>query len=318
MFKERGRPAPVYLNALRAFEAAARLQSFAAAADELNVSPPAISHLIRSLEEYVGRPLFIRSRSGVVLTAEAASAFPDIRTGFDLIGTGLQRLRRPVQTNIVTMSVTPAFAAKWLLPRIEAFRAGHPHLDIRLDSTNRLVDFLGEGIDIGVRYGCGSYPQLKAERMMGESVFPVCAPQLASKLSGSASAASGGVFENLCLIHDTTMDFDPSFPTWAAWMAARGLQMPSGRTLQINASALAIEAAVSGQGIALGRGALVAEDLAAGRLVRPFATAAGDHEKTEFAYYVVYPEQIELPERVCAVRDWLLCVGKRCDATTNC
>lgn len=316
MFKEGARPAPVYLNALRAFEAAARLQSFAAAADELNVSPPAISHLIRSLEEYVGRPLFIRSRSGVVLTAEAASAFPDIRAGFDSIGSGLQRLRRPVHTNIVTMSVTPAFAAKWLLPRIEAFRAEHPQFDIRLDSTNRLVDFLGEGIDVGVRYGSGSYPQLKAERMMGESVFPVCAPQLASKLS--ESTASSEVFANLRLIHDTTMDFDPTFPTWAAWMAARGLRMPTGRTLQINASALAIEAAINGQGIALGRGALVAEDLASGRLVRPFATAEGDAEKTEFAYYVVYPEQIELPERVQAVRDWLLCVGKHCDATASC
>lgn len=317
MVKEAARPAPVYLNALRAFEAAARLQSFAAAAEELNVSPPAVSQLIRSLEEYVGRPLFIRTRSGVLLTAEAAAAFPDVRAGFDLVAGGLQRLRRPLHTNIVTMSVTPAFAGKWLLPRIEHFRAEHPQLDIRLDSTNRLVDFLGEGIDIGVRYGAGRYPLLNADRMMGESVFPVCAPGLAARLACRPPTAA--LFADLTLIHDTTMDFDPAFPTWAAWLAARGIASPAGgRSLQVNASALAIEAAINGQGMALGRGALVAADLASGRLVRPFVGAAPDHEVYDYAYYVVYPEQIALPPHVRAVRDWLLRVGRESEAATGC
>lgn len=305
MFKEGVRLAPVYLNALRAFEAAARLQSFAAAAEELNVSPPAISQLVRSLEEYVGRSLFIRSRSGVVLTAEAAAAFPDIHNGFERIGMGLQRLRSPGQSNIVTMSVTPAFAGKWLMPRIDGFRHEHPQLDIRLDSTNRLVDFLAEGIDIGVRYGAGKYPSLMAERMMGEQIFPVCAPQLAASLKtiGDLAAAT--------LIHDSTMDFDSSFPTWQAWITARGYpDLARGRMLQVNSSVLAIEAAIGAQGVALGRGALVAADIAAGRLVRPFGGDARDAEQSRFAYYVVYPRQAELPARVDAVRSWLLRLGR--------
>lgn len=316
MFKEGARLTPVYLNALRAFEAAARLRSFAAAAEELNVSPPAISQLIRSLEEYVGRPLFIRTRNKIVLTAEAAAAFPNIRSGFECIGIGLQQLRSPAQSNIVTMSVTPAFAGKWLMPRIEMFRAEYPHLDIRLDSTNRLVDFLAEGIDIGVRYGAGQYQSLKAERIMAESVFPVCAPQVAAKLR--LWTPDLNEVADVTLIHDTTMDFDPSFPTWDAWMAARGLKISNCRSLQVNSSVLAIEAALGGQGVALGRGALVAGDLAAGRLVRPFVGAADDREKSEFAYYVVYPEQTELPARVRAVRDWLIRLGSECEARALC
>jgi LysR family transcriptional regulator, glycine cleavage system transcriptional activator len=299
------RAGTVYLNALQAFEAAGRLQSFVAAAAELNVTASAVSQRVKALEAYLGQTLFVRSRQGVTLTSEAAAAFPAIRDGFAMIAGGLARLRTPVPANIVTVSVTPAFAGKWLLPRIERFRDQHPSLDIRLDSTNRLVDFLVEGIDIGVRYGAGQYEGLAAERMMGEEVFPVCSPRLLDGIEGQHIKLCD--LPHLTLIHDSTFDFDPSFPTWSAWLVARGFdRLAEMRGLQFNSSVLAIEAAVEGQGVALGRSALVQSEILSRRLVRPFE----EQETSRRAYYVVYRRSKEMLPRVKAVRDWLMLEAK--------
>lgn len=292
----------VYLNALRAFEAAARLRTFAAAAAELHVSPSAISQLVKTLEDYVGRPLFLRSREGVTPTREAAAAYPPVRDGFALLIDGLQRLGRPETPNIVTMSVTPAFAGKWLLPRIEKFRAAHPRLDIRLDTTNRLADYHKEGIDIGVRYGVGQYPGLQAERLMGEEIFPVCSPNLLDSLGKSSIDLDD--LHRITLIHDATFDFDPAFPSWTSWLAAQGVKVdePMRGGLHMNSSLLAIQAAIAGQGIALGRSQLIEADLSADLLIKPF----GELQVSRCAYYVVYPEKGSLSAPVKAVRDWLL------------
>jgi LysR family transcriptional regulator, glycine cleavage system transcriptional activator len=302
MLNENHRKIAIYLNALRAFEAAARLHTFVAAAAELNVSPSAISQLVKTLEDYVGRPLFLRSRTGVTPTREAELAYRPIRDGFALLIEGLQRLGRPDTPNIVTMSVTPAFAGKWLLPRIESFRAAHPRLDIRLDTTNRLVDYYTEGIDIGVRYGVGQYPGLQAERLMGEDIFPVCSPKLLDIL-GKPSIGLDDLRE-ITLIHDATFEFDPTFPSWITWLAARGVRVeePMRGGLHMNSSALAIQAAIAGQGIALGRSQLIEADLSAGLLIKPF----GEQQVSRCAYYVVYPQRSSLATPVKAVRDWLL------------
>jgi LysR family glycine cleavage system transcriptional activator len=142
----------VHLNALRAFEAAARHLSFVAAAEELNVSASAVSQQIQTLEDYLGAPLFLRTRTGLVLTPAAGDAYPDIRDGLAQLGTGLARLRGAGADNVLTMTVMPSFAAKWLLPRIEGFQAQHPELELRLDTTGRLASLADEGIDIGIRY----------------------------------------------------------------------------------------------------------------------------------------------------------------------
>jgi LysR family glycine cleavage system transcriptional activator len=302
MLNEEQRRIAVYLNALRAFEAAARLQTFSAAAADLHVSPPAISQLVKSLEDYVGRPLFHRSRTGVSLTREAAAAYPAVRDGFALLAEGLQRLRRPAAPSIVTLSVTPAFAGKWLLPRLERFRVAHPRLDIRLDSTNRLVDLRSEGIDLGVRYGQGLYPGLQAEHLMGEDIFPVCSPSLLQGLGKTELSMDDLVA--LTLIHDATFDFDPSYPTWAVWLAAHGAK-PNERIrggLLLNSSVLAVQAALDGHGVALGRSQLVQAELASGALVKPFDI----HQASRSAYFLVYPKDEELSAPVQAVREWLL------------
>lgn len=289
----------VHLNALRAFEAAARHASFVAAADELNVTPPAISQHIRALEEYLGVRLFLRSRTGVVLTQEAREAYPDIRDGLARVATGMDRLRGSSRDRIVTLTAPPSFAAAWLLPRIDRFREAHPDLDIRLDTSNRLADFHAEAIDIGVRYGLGGYSGLECERLLGENVFPVCSPTL---LRPEGKPLDIHRLAHMTLIHDTTIDFDPAFPTWRSWFQARGVpSIDPARGLQFNNSVLAMQAAMEGQGVALGRSVVVERDLEAGRLVRPFE----DIEATHCAYYVVYPRKALDVPKVRAVRDWL-------------
>jgi LysR family glycine cleavage system transcriptional activator len=289
----------VHLNALRAFEAAARHLSFVAAAEELNVTPPAISQHIRALEEYLNVRLFVRSKAGLALTPQARAAYPDIRDGLERMGTGLARLRGPGVDHIITMTVPPSFAAKWLLPRIERFREKYPDLDIRLDTSNRLADYSAEGIDIGVRYGRGRYPGFTSEVLLSEDIFPVCSPGLLPK---GSSRLDIDQLSNMTLIHDTTIDFDPTFPTWHAWFRARGIgNIDPMRGLQFNSSVLSIEAAVDGQGVALGRSVIVARDLEAGRLVKPFDSTEG----TQCAYYVVYETHAADSAKVKAARNWL-------------
>jgi LysR family glycine cleavage system transcriptional activator len=290
----------VHLNALRAFEAAARHLSFVAAADELNVTPPAISQQIRTLEEYLDAPLFVRSKVGVTLTPQARDAYPDIRDGLLQLAAGLNKLRGSGQDRLVTLSVPPSFAAKWLLPRIDAFREQYPQFDIRLDTTDRLVDFAAEGIDLGVRYGLGGYRGLETEKLFDEEVFPVCSPAL---LAQESQRADLDWLARMTLIHDTTSDFDPTFPTWRTWLLGHGMAgVDHTRGLRMNSSVLAIQAAIEKQGVTLARSVIVDGDLKAGRLVRPFDFV----EATRCAYYVVYPKESLNSPKVQALRDWLL------------
>lgn len=288
----------VHLNALRAFEAALRHQSFVAAADELNVTASAISQQIRTLEEYLETPLFVRSKVGISPTAQAREAYPEIRDGLARLAAGLQKLRAPSGDNLVTMTVPPSFAAKWLLPRIERFRAKHPGLDIRLDTTDRLADFATEGIDIGVRYGLGGYAGLQADKLFDEEVFPVCSPALLPKLPQRPDLQW---LAGMTLIHDSTSDFDPTFPTWRSWLLARGAVFDPSRGLQLNSSLLATQAALDGQGVTLARAVVVDGDVKAGRLVRPFDSVDG----TACAYHVVYSKHALDRPKVQRVRAWL-------------
>jgi LysR family glycine cleavage system transcriptional activator len=289
----------VHLNALRAFEAAARHLSFAAAAEELNVTPPAISQHIRALEEYLDAALFVRTKSGIALTPQARAAYPDIREGLEQLAAGLTKLRGAAQDVLVTLTVPPSFAAKWLLPRIDRFRERHPDLDIRLDTTDRLVDFATEGVDLGVRYGLGGYTDLQAEKLFEEEVFPVCSPTL---LPSPPEQVGAEWLARMTLIHDTTSGFDPGFPTWRTWLLGRGMRdVDSTRGLQLNSSLLTIQAAIAGQGVALCRRVIVEGDVQAGRLVQPFDGI----EATRCAYYVVYPAKSLALRKVKLLRDWL-------------
>ena len=295
---------PVHLNALRAFEASARHQSFSAAAVELNVTPAAVGQLVRTLEDWLGTPLFLRSTSGrarLVPTEMAARALPDIRAGFDRLTLGLERLQEISTSGVLTVTVSPAFAAKWLLPRIDRFQAAWPDTDVRLDTNHKSVDFVAQRIDIGVRYGMGIWSGLKADKLMDEEVYPVCSPELLRQHWRLRKPAD---IVRETLIHDLSMDGHAGFPTWEIWMKKAGVtNAPPTRGMQINNSAAVLQAAIEGHGIALARSVMARDDLASGRLVRLFPDIS---VASELAYYVVYrPECASLP-RLVAFRDWLL------------
>ena len=292
-----------HLNALRAFEASARHQSFSLAAQELNVTPAAVGQLVRTLEDWLGSPLFVRSTSGrarLVTTEVAEQALPDIRAGLERLAVGLERLRSGSAGGVLTVTVSPAFAAKWLLPRIERFQAAWPETDLRLDTSLKPVDFVAQRIDVGVRYGRGQWPGLAAEKLMDEEVYPVCAPALLA----TATLQAPGDLRGQVLIHDQSVDTSTGFASWQAWLRHAGVQgVPTDRGLRINNSAAVLQAAIDGQGVALARSVMAHDDLAAGRLVRLFPQVRLD---SALAYYVVYrPECIAQP-KVAAFRDWLL------------
>lgn len=295
---------PIHLNALRAFEASARHQSFSAAAAELNVTPAAVGQLVRTLEEWLGTPLFHRSASGrarLIATEAAERALPDIRAGFDRLALGLERLKEGSASGVLTVTISPAFAAKWLLPRIDRFQAACPDTDVRLETSLKPVDFVTQRVDIGVRYGTGSWPGLMADKLMDEEVYPVCSPKLLDERQRLQKPED---LTHETLIHDLSMDSHTGFPTWDTWLQRAGVaQVSIKRGMQINNSAAVLQAAIDGHGVALARSVMACGDLAAGRLVRLFPEIDCT---SELAYYVVYrPECASLP-RLAAFRDWII------------
>ncbi|EMN5127515.1 transcriptional regulator GcvA [Paraburkholderia sp. LEh10] len=294
---------PVHLNALRAFEASARHRSFSAAAAELHVTPAAVGQLVRALEEWLGTPLFHRGASGrlrLVPTEAAERALPDIRAGFDRLTVGLERLKEGSTSGVLTVAVSPAFAAKWLLPRIESFQNAWPDTDVRLDTNLKPVDFVTQQIDIGVRYGTGNWPGLVADKLMDEDVYPVCSPGL---LRGRLRLQKPSDLARETLIHDLSMDSRTGFPAWDTWLRKAGVaDAATGRGMQINNSAAVLQAAIDGHGVALARSVMARDDLATGRLVRLFPEIT---YASPLAYYIVYRDECSGLAKLVAFRDWL-------------
>jgi LysR family transcriptional regulator, glycine cleavage system transcriptional activator len=295
--------APVHLNAMRAFEASARHQSFSAAAEELHVTPAAVGQLVRTLEDWLGTPLFQRNASGkarLVATEVAEQALPDIRAGLDRLALGLERLKEGSASGVLTVTVSPAFAAKWLLSRIDRFQTTWPDTDVRLDTSLKAVDFVAQRIDIGVRYGLGQWPGLSADKLMEEEVYPVCSPEWlrAHALNEPADLA------HETLIHDLSMDSHPNFPSWETWLQrASVMDVSVNRGMKINNSAAVLQAAAEGHGVALARSVMTLDDLNSGRLVRLFPEISFP---SPLAYYVVYRTECASKPKLMAFRDWLI------------
>ena len=300
---------PVHLNALRAFEASARHQSFSAAAAELNVTPAAVGQLVRTLEDWLGAPLFHRVTSGrarLMPTEVAERALPEIHAGFDRLALGLERLREGSMNGVLTVTVSPAFAAKWLLPRIDRFQTACPNTDVSLETSLKAIDFVSQRIDVGVRYGMGNWPGLTADKLMDEEVYPVCSPEILRK-RGRLKKPSD--LQHETLIHDLSMDGNAGFPTWDAWLRKAGvINIATTRGMKINNSAAVLQAAIEGHGIALARSVMARDDLMSGRLVRLFSDIGFS---SPLAYYFVYrTDSVGLP-RVKAFREWLLQEAER-------
>jgi len=289
------------LNALRAFEAAARHLSFKKAAEELHITPAAISQQVRGLEDHVGRPLFRRITRGLVLTEAGAAAAPLLTEGLDRLADGAARMRDVPQSRILTVSVAPSLAAKWLVPRMERFRETYPEFDVRLDATNALSSFRGDGVDVALRFGGGSYPGLHAERLIAETAFPVCSPDLLEH--GPPLAVPGDLAAHTLLHIQWAMDSETA-PNWQMWLRAAGIDtVDPSRGPRFSHDSMAVQAAIEGHGVALAVSTLVADDLAAGRLVRPFPPTI--NEDTAFGYHLVYPHDNATDPRVRAFHDWI-------------
>ncbi len=287
------------LNSLRAFEAAARHLSFSKAADELHVTPAAISHQIKGLEDILGAKLFRRDRQKVALTEAGTLLLPGLREGFDLIAGAVSDLTERDMKGVMTVSSAPSFAAKWLVPRLDRFAELHPEIDVRLSASMSLVDFARDDVDVAVRYGSGQYSGLLVERLFPETVVPVCAPSL---LKGRHALRSPADLRHHTLLHDDASDGDETCPDWRMWLKAAGVTGIDARFgPRFNQSSLVLEAAILGRGVALAKLRLAENDLANGRLVRPFAVAT----PVRFAYYVVSPPGRAQRPKVAAFRQWL-------------
>jgi LysR family glycine cleavage system transcriptional activator len=286
------------LNALRAFEAAARHLNFSRAADELSVTPGAVSQQIQNLEDYVGAALFRRTSKGLLLTDAAQTALPALREAFDRLAEAASLLTAAVDGRRLTLTAAPSFAAKWLVPRLGKFETLYPQVDVWLSAGLELVDLTSGEIDVAIRYGAGRYPGLETTRLLSETVIPVISPEL---LAQTPFAEPGDLTRHV-LLHDGSPEPDDSCPDWAMWLAARGVKGVDGtRGPRFNQSSLVIEAAVNGRGVALAKRTLAAADLEAGRLVSPIHISTA----VDFAYYLVHPKAKGRLPQVKAFMAWI-------------
>ncbi len=272
------------LNALRAFESAARHLSFARASDELSVTPGAVSQQIRLLEDTIGAPLFRREAKGLELTDLGRAAVPQLREGFARLTEASATLREPPSKRQVSVSVAPSFAAQWLMPRMDDFHRRHADIEIWISADMEPAN-LDDGVaDLAVRYGPGGYSGYRSDLLMTETVLPVCAPRL---MDGPHPIRSPEDLVHHPLLHDVSADADPSRPDWPMWLKARRVKHADPRRgSRFNQTSLLIQAAVAGRGVALAKRALAQADLAAGRLIAPFPDGS---EAVGFAYHVVLP-----------------------------
>ncbi len=282
------------LSGLRAFEAAARLGSFKAAALELAVTPTAVSHQIRALEAQTGLSLFERHVRRVSLTEAGSQLYPVLRDGFDAFEATLARLTHQRARMQVTISATNAFTVKWLVPRMADFRGRHPGIDLQLQASDEVVDLRSAAVDIAIRYGRGPYPGLAAQPLFTDRFAPVANPRL--------GIASPDDLARAPLIRFDWKRPQPENPTWERWFAlARRPEPRQASQLRFSDEGHAIQAAVAGHGVALVSLALIAEELAAGHLVQPFGPVIDGH-----TYHLAMLADRQPSAPVQAVAHWLI------------
>ena len=282
------------LNALRAFEATARHLSIKNAADELSVTPGAVSQLVKTLELHLGVDLFRRVNRGIFLTDAGQAYLPPVRNAFRQISDATRRVAVPPETGILTVSATPFFASAWLVPRLKSFQDAYPDIDLQVSTSNTLADFSRGVVDVAIRHGLGRYPELSSQRVLTVEIVPVAAPALVHSLGMPAVPADLARWPRVN---------DAERKGWAMWFQAHGCaDTGPARGASFDDAGLLLKAVLAGQGAGLLPEALVADDLAEGRLLQlSEATWLED-----FAYYLVYPEDSGHRPKVAAFRTWLL------------
>jgi LysR family glycine cleavage system transcriptional activator len=288
------------LNALRAFEAAGRHLSITKAAQELFVTPAAVSHQVKALEDHLGVALFHRSGNALLLTDAGRACLPGLRAGFAELSRAIDAIRTSDARGSLVLSVAPVVAAKWLIPRLRSFHESHPEIDVRVAASLELADFERDGIDAAIRIGGGRYPGLVADRLFGESVVPMCSPAL---VEGPTPLREPGDLRHHVLLHWDWPGSDRVVPDWAEWLRAMNVSsVDPTRGPHFAQPDHAMQAAIEGAGVVLGWRAMARGDLDAGRLVVPFDRALA----LDVAFYLVYPEVRRDAPKLVAFRSWLL------------
>ncbi len=288
----------ISMSGLKVFSSAARHLSFTLAAAELGLSQPAVSHAVKQLEKHIGTPLFSRHHRRLLLTAAGEKFLSDVTIGLSHIEQSVQSLRMMAAVDErVTLSISTAFATHWLLPRVARFKAQHPHIDLRFQTTAYDIDLNQAGIGLGVRYGTGNWTNYRSWRIFDEEVLAACSPDYL----GGQEIADPAALQEHALIHldephRTRMD-------WQRWLAHLGVEAKAmNLALNLNDYAIVLQAAIEGQGIALGWRYIVERLLANGQLV----PACRQTVRTEKGYYLVSPANIPLTSYTETVRDWML------------
>ncbi len=282
------------LSALRAFASAGRHLSFQRAAAELSVTPTAISHQIKRLEEDLGVPLFRRMTRQLQLTEAGRTLLPEVAGAFDKLAGAVERLKASGDSGTLTVSAIITLAYRWLAPRLPRFQARHPKIDVRLEASQRLVDFTRDEVDVAIRHGNGRWPGLSAIKLFDDRFTPLISPKLLAK---------GPPLKTPQDLLNYTLLRDVPYFEWENWFAAAGVSPPeNARGPTFDSSQLAAQAAEAGLGVALVHPDFFAEELAAGRLIQPFPIV-GENDKS---YYLVFPPATAARPKVAAFREWLL------------
>lgn len=281
------------LNALRAFEASARLTSVQQAARELNVTPSAVSQQVHNLERWVGFPLLERGSRKLQPTAQGRAYQGALASAFEQIAEATASLSAGRASQSICITCTPGFTVQWLVPRLQQFQDRHPEVDVRIDASTRLVDLRGEDVDLGVRHGLGRYPGLVAEKLLDDDLIPAASPDL---LTGRKRVRVPNDLTRHALLHIETRD------DWRMWLQAQGVDIDWRRGPLLVDTAIGIQAAVAGKGIILARRSLIADELSSGRLIAPLPQGLS----TGTAYFLVYPPERMSSAPIRAFRNWIL------------
>ncbi|MDO6527816.1 transcriptional regulator GcvA [Motilimonas sp. 1_MG-2023] len=282
------------LNALKTFESAARHLSFTRAANELFVTQAAVSHQIKALETHLGLKLFQRRNRALRLTEEGQSYFLDLKEIFLSLGNATEKLLARTATGSLTVSLQPSFAIQWLVPRLVKFSEQHPEIDVRIKAVDEDEGSLREGVDLAIYYGRGHWPNLRCHKLHAEYLLPLCSPAL---LQGKKK------LETLADLSQHTLLHDSSRKEWKTWMKQVGVNFPNVNQGPIfSHSSMVLQAAIHGQGIALGHNVLAKPELDAGRLVCPFSEVLVSKK----CHYLVCEESQAELGKVAAFRDWMI------------
>ncbi len=288
------------LNALRSFEAAARLGSFRAAAEELGVTPSAVSLQIRRLEQILGRPLFVRGHRSISLSETGEQLAPGLSELFSRLDQ-LLSLKIGPENRLLRVSAMPSFASQWLAPRLGDFSSRYGEFQVRVAGEDRLETFDRDEVDFGIRYGPGDYAHLRSEMIASAEATPVCSPEFAEKHASALTTPEGLL--SLPLLEDEVARIAPGLPTWQSWFQAAGLRAAAlHRGPRFESLHLALMAAICGQGVALGLTPLIDDDVVAGRLVRPFDVQV----RSSFSFWLIYRPERARERKIASFRAWIL------------